>query len=104
MRKLLFSLVFVFFFVILLSILYLYKIDKNELKEDFTASFYFWENSYNLDQEVLEENKGLLYIKILDIKYSNRLEIIKTNFIKNPPKDFVPVIYITNKTFQNICL
>lgn len=102
MRKLLFSLVFVFFFVILLTILYLYKIDKNELKEDFTASFYFWENSYNLDQEVLEENKGLLYIKILDIKYSNRLEIIKTNFIKNPPKDFVPVIYITNKTFQNI--
>lgn len=102
MRKLLFSLVFVFFFAILLSILYLYKIDKNGFKEDFTASFYFWENSYNLDQEVLEENNDLLYIKILDIKYSNRLEIIKTNFIKNPPKDFVPVIYITNKTFQNI--
>lgn len=66
-------------------------------KEEFTASYYLWENTY---KEKIEDEK--LYIKVLDIKYTNQLEFIKTNFITKAPKDFVPVIFITNKTMQKI--
>jgi len=77
---------------ILIYYFFLHKTDKN-----FESSFYFWENNYNI-----KDTKEKLYIKVLDIKYSNRLEIIKTNFTQKAPKDFIPVIFITNKTMQNI--
>ncbi len=86
----LFFLLFIFF---LIAISFIYK---NSHKE-FSSSFYFWENSYKL-----EDVKDKLYIKVLDIKYSNKMEIIETNFIKSPPKEFIPVIFITNKTIQNV--
>jgi len=82
---LIFSLVFLMFF---------------KVKSDFKISFYFWENSYK--EKVQEENNEKMYIKVLDIHYLNKLEIIKTNFIEKPPKNFVPVIFISNKTLQNI--
>ncbi|RXI28614.1 hypothetical protein [Aliarcobacter trophiarum] len=82
------------FIFIVISYIFYKKEDKN--KELF-ASYYFWENSYKT--EIKNEK---LYIKVLDIYYSNQLEIIKTNFATKPPKEFIPVIYITNKTMQNI--
>lgn len=66
-------------------------------KQNLNTSFYFWDSNY---QEEITNEK--MYIKILDIKYSTKLEIIKTNFIQSPPKDFVPVIFITNKTLQKV--
>ena len=61
-----------------------------------TISFYSWENSF--DSENIKEK---LYIKVLDIAYSTKLEIIKTQ-LKSKPKDFVPVVYITNETMKNL--
>ncbi|PHO09498.1 hypothetical protein CPG37_09480 [Malaciobacter canalis] len=79
--------------LLLLAILYISKQNKNSL----IYSFYHWENSYNI-----KENKEKLYIKVLDIDYSNKLEIIKTRFDVKPPKNFIPVIYITNKTMKTV--
>ncbi|PHO11333.1 hypothetical protein CPG38_13555 [Malaciobacter marinus] len=79
--------------LLLLAILYISKQNKNSL----IYSFYHWENSYNI-----KENKEKLYIKVLDIDYSNKLEIIKTRFNVKPPKNFIPVIYITNKTMKTV--
>lgn len=83
----------IFVFVVISYIFY----EKKEQNKELFASFYFWENSYKTK---IENEK--LYIKVLDIYYSNKLEIIKTNFATNPPKEFIPVVYITNKTMQNI--
>lgn len=69
---------------------------KNQKSPDLTISFYHWENSFNQ-----EDVKEKLYIKVLDISYSTKLEI-QTSHIKQIPKDFVPVIYITNETMQNV--
>ncbi|RXJ99499.1 hypothetical protein CRU98_05585 [Arcobacter sp. CECT 8986] len=65
-------------------------------KENLTYSFYHWKNSYSLKTQ---DDK--LYIKVLDINYSNKLEVIRTTF-KTKPKDnlSIPVIYITNKAMK----
>ena len=69
---------------------------KNQKKENLTFSFYYWENSFK------EKNiKEKLYIKVLDIAYSTKLEIVKSN-LQEKPKDFIPVVYITNETMQNV--
>lgn len=64
--------------------------------EPLFISFYSWENSF--DKKDINEK---LYIKVLDIAYSTKLEIVTTN-LKTTPKDFVPVIYITNETMKNV--
>ncbi|QKF78054.1 hypothetical protein [Arcobacter defluvii] len=64
--------------------------------ESLFISFYSWENSF--DKKDINEK---LYIKVLDIAYSTKLEIVTTN-LKTTPKDFVPVIYITNETMKNV--
>ena len=64
--------------------------------EPLTISFYSWENSFN-QKEITEK----LYIKVLDIAYSTKLEIVKSN-LQEKPKDFIPVVYITNETMQNV--
>lgn len=69
---------------------------QNKTTKPLSISFYHWENSFK------EEGiKDKLYIKILDISYSTKLEIITTN-MKEIPKDFIPVIYITNETLKNV--
>lgn len=69
---------------------------ENQKKENLTFSFYHWENSFK------EKNiKEKLYIKVLDIAYSTKLEIIKSD-LQEKPKDFIPVVYITNETMQNV--
>lgn len=91
MKKLL-----IFITVLLLTISLIFTLKKEN--RNFNFSYYFWENNYNLEQDTNDK----LYIKVLDIKYSNKLEIIETNFIKSAPKDFIPVVFITNKTLQNL--
>lgn len=65
-------------------------------KAPLSISFYSWENSF--DEKNINEK---LYIKVLDIAYSTKLEIVTTN-IKEAPKNFIPVVYITNETMKNI--
>ena len=65
-------------------------------KKDIQISFYSWENSFE-EQNINEK----LYIKVLDINFSTKLELLKTN-IKETPKNFIPVIYITNETMKNV--
>ena len=91
MKKLL---IFVTVLLLTISVIFILK---KEIR-NFNFSYYFWENNYNLEQDTNDK----LYIKALDIKYSNKLEIIETNFIKSAPKDFIPVVFITNKTLQNL--
>ncbi|MDD3009154.1 MAG: hypothetical protein PHQ70_09855 [Arcobacter sp.] len=90
MKKVLILLSFIFLIVFTIFIM------KNEKSQDLTISFYSWENSFN-QKEITEK----LYIKVLDIAYSTKLEIIKSN-LQEKPKDFIPVVYITNETMQNV--
>ena len=85
-----------FILILLIAFLAIFILKKDNI--NYTFSYYFWENNYNLEQDTNDK----LYIKVLDIKYSNKLEIIETNFIKSAPKDFIPVVFITNKTLQNL--
>ncbi|MDX4034998.1 hypothetical protein [Aliarcobacter skirrowii] len=86
---------YIFILLAFILIFSIFIFSKNS--EKFEISYYVWENSYK--NEILNEK---LYIKVLDIDYSSKLEIIKTNFIETPPKNFIPTIYITNKTMQNV--
>lgn len=65
--------------------------------EPLSISFYHWENNYN--QTHINEK---IYIKVLDISYSTKIEAISTTFQTKPNKDFIPVVYITNQTMKNI--
>ena len=90
MKKVLILLSFIFLIISTIFIM------KNKKSQDLTISFYSWENSFN-QKEITEK----LYIKVLDIAYSTKLEIIKSN-LQEKPKDFIPVVYITNETMQNV--
>ena len=85
--------ILVFILILLITLLFFSKTIKNE---DSTVSFYSWENSFDI-----KDTNEKLYIKVLDIAFSTKLEPIKTN-LKTIPKDFVPVIYITNETMKNV--
>lgn len=81
--------------LILVFALIIFSYNKTQTK-DIQISFYSWENSFE-EQNINEK----LYIKVLDINFSTKLELLKTN-IKEPPKNFIPVIYITNETMKNV--
>ncbi|MFW3441985.1 hypothetical protein ACN9J6_10660 [Aliarcobacter butzleri] len=81
--------------LILVFALIVFSYNKTQ-KKDIQISFYSWENSFE-EQNINEK----LYIKVLDVNFSTKLELLKTN-IKEPPKDFIPVIYITNETMKNV--
>ncbi|MCT7615792.1 hypothetical protein [Aliarcobacter butzleri] len=85
--------VLVFILILLITLSFFSKTIKNE---NSTISFYSWENSFDI-----KNTNEKLYIKVLDIAFSTKLEPIKTN-LKAIPKDFVPVIYITNETMKNV--
>lgn len=80
-------------FLITIFIVFFFLTEKREL----SSSFYYWKNSYNL-----KENSEKTYIKVLDMFYSNKLEYINTRFTTQKPKDFIPVIYISNDAMKNI--
>ena len=81
--------------LILVFALIVFSYNKTQTK-DIQISFYSWENSFE-EQNINEK----LYIKVLDINFSTKLELLKTN-LKETPKDFIPVIYITNETMKNV--
>ena len=81
--------------LILVFALIVFNYNKTQTK-DIQISFYSWENSFE-EQNINEK----LYIKVLDVNFSTKLELIKTN-IKDVPKNFIPVIYITNETMKNV--
>ena len=85
----------IFFFILFFISFLIFNKDKKT--EDLNISFYSWENSFN--QNNISNEK--LYIKVLDIAYSTKLELIRTDF-KVVPKDFIPVIYITNETMKSV--
>ncbi|ABV67782.1 hypothetical protein [Aliarcobacter butzleri] len=85
--------ILVFILILLITLSFFSKTIKNE---NSTISFYSWENSFDI-----KDTNEKLYIKVLDIAFSTKLEPIKTN-LKTIPKDFVPVIYITNETMKNV--
>lgn len=81
--------------LILVFALIVFSYNKTQ-KKDIQISFYSWENSFE-EQNINEK----LYIKVLDVNFSTKLELLKTN-IKDVPKNFIPVIYITNETMKNV--
>ncbi|MDN5094636.1 hypothetical protein ACOTVQ_05760 [Aliarcobacter butzleri] len=81
--------------IILVFALIVFSYNKTQ-KKDIQISFYSWENSFE-EQNINEK----LYIKVLDINFSTKLELLKTN-LKETPKNFIPVIYITNETMKNV--
>ncbi|WP_419671592.1 hypothetical protein [Aliarcobacter butzleri] len=81
--------------LILVFALIVFSYNKTQ-KKDIQISFYSWENSFE-EQNINEK----LYIKVLDVNFSTKLELLKTN-IKEAPKNFIPVIYITNETMKNV--
>ena len=81
--------------LILVFALIVFSYNKTQ-KKDIQISFYSWENSFE-EQNINEK----LYIKVLDVNFSTKLELLKTN-IKETPKNFIPVIYITNETMKNV--
>ena len=86
--------------LVLLSILFLivsFIFIQNKKTKPLTSSYYHWENTYT--QENPEEK---LYIKVLDIAYSTKMEAINTKFLTKPNKSFIPVVYITNETMKNV--
>lgn len=82
------------FLIILFTTLLFFILNSKEKKE---FSYYHWENNYTL-----KDNKEKLYIKVLDIAFSNKLEVIKTTFDEKPNNNYIPVVYITNETMKNI--
>ena len=86
--------------LILLSILFLIVsiiFIQTQKSKSLISSFYHWENTYNQ-----KDSKEKLYIKVLDIAYSTKMEAINTKFLTKPKKTFVPVVYITNETMKNV--
>ena len=70
---------------------------QNKKEEPINISFYHWENTYNQ-----KEIKQKVYVKVLDISYSTKIEVINTIFQTEPNNSFVPVVYITNDTMKNV--
>ena len=66
-------------------------------QEPINISFYHWENTYNQ-----KEIKEKVHIKVLDISFSSKVEVINTIFQTKPNNSFVPVVYITNDTMKNV--
>ena len=64
-------------------------------KEPINISYYHWQNSFNI-----KDSQEKLYIKVLDISYSNKLEFVNTSFKQKAPNDFVPTVYITNEAMK----
>ena len=60
-------------------------------------SFYHWKNTYDL-----KNTNEKLYIKVLDISFSKKLEYVSTKFSEEPKNSFIPTIYITNETMKKV--
>jgi len=73
--------------------------------KDIKVSYYHWKSHYAVKAEQLTALQAhQLYIKFLDIGYSNKLELIPTRF-SSPPNDqygkIIPVVYIDNRVLKH---
>ena len=82
------------FFTLSILLIFLFPFLFQENKT-LNPSFYHWDNTYSL-----QNPSEKLYIKVLDIAFSNKLEVIKTKFITKEPSDYIPTIYITNEAMK----
>lgn len=65
-------------------------------------SYYHWKSVYNVNAEQLKQAQpDQLYVKFLDMGYSNKLEVISTSFKQKPPNNTVPVVFIDNRVLKN---
>lgn len=75
-----------------------------------TTAFYYWKTGFNLNQQqtnLLQQTGNNAYIRFFDVIWKDSLHSAYPNAIVqfNQPVtglNITPVIYITNKTFQNI--
>lgn len=69
------------------------------------VSYYHWKSHYSVPDEQLKPLQAhQLYIKFLDIGYSNKLELIPTRLPKDLNDDngkIIPVIYIDNRVLKH---
>lgn len=80
-------------------------------KEQHTQlSFYYWKQNFKLNKEqatLLEQtNSEKLYLRFFDVKWDAKVqkpypEAIITFGHQNPGRQIIPVVFITNETFEN---
>ncbi|MBK9935135.1 MAG: hypothetical protein IPP05_13605 [Cytophagaceae bacterium] len=93
-----------FFLIFLLFILF--SCQENKKVKLSEGGFYFWKTTFQLDsseKKALENTpNSQLYIREFDVDFRNgKPEPVKIITWKDQrPKDYVPVIFITNRTFQ----
>ena len=89
--------------IIMLAILF-YAYTKQPINK-VKVSYYHWKNSYQVKTEQLKALQAhQLYIKFLDIGYSNQLEVISTRFpaaLNNDYGKVIPVVYIDNRVLKH---
>jgi hypothetical protein len=78
---------------------------------DAKTAFYYWKSSFNLNKQqnqlIKETSCNMLYTRFFDITWDDQLQGAYPNAIidfTQPPGELniTPVIFITNKTFENI--
>ena len=88
--------------VVLILLIFLFITASFNKKNTVKLSYYHWKNTYNVNAELLQQAKpDQLYVKFLDMGYSDKLEVISTVFKQQPKSNTVPVIYIDNRVFKN---
>jgi hypothetical protein len=90
----------IFSMVFLISLLlYFYT---NKSSEYPKVSYYFWKSYYQVSEKQLKlANPHALYIKFLDMGYSNKLELVTTRFKQIPTRSLIPVVYIDNRVLKH---
>ena len=73
--------------------------------KDIKVSYYHWKSHYQVATKQLQAlHAHQLYIKFLDMGYSNKLELIPTRFptpLNNQYGNIVPVVYIDNRVLKH---
>lgn len=94
------AIIFIFICLGIIAAVFFIQPPSNKLSPK--ISYYYWKNSYRVTDLTLSESKPYqLYVKFLDIGYSNKREVISTQFINKPKANTVPVVYLDNRVLQN---
>jgi hypothetical protein len=75
-----------------------------------TTAFYYWKTGFSLNEQqtdLLKQTGNNAYIRFFDVSWNDKEQRAYPNAVvqlNNPPVslNIIPVIYITNKTFENI--
>lgn len=75
------------------------------------SAFYYWKTTFSLDKPqaalLKEAAANQLYLRLFDVVWDEQLKDVRPNAIVNINQDIhqihiIPVIYITNKTFEKL--